>query len=187
MASTITVPQFAELRTRPARVQLIDVRSPSEYATGHIPGAVNMPMDQVQSRLPDLQGEDSIVLVCQSGRRARMVAGLLEPCGKELRILEGGTSAWVKAGLPVVATSVTRWSLERQVRFAAGLLVLTGVILALTTNLYGIYLAGFIGLGLTFSGVSGLCPMGNLLGLMPWNRGASCSFEAPKAGNSQCA
>jgi Protein of unknown function (DUF2892) len=115
------------------------------------------------------------------------VAGLLEPCGKELRILEGGTSAWIKAGLPVVATSVTRWSLERQVRFAAGLLVLTGVALALTTNLLWIYLAGFIGLGLTFSGISGLCPMGGLLGLMPWNRGASCSFEAPKAGHGECA
>ena len=124
MASTISVPQFAQLKTQPARVQLIDVRSPSEYATGHIPGAVNMPMEQVQSRLPDLESQDFIVLVCQSGQRARMVAGLLEPCGKELRILEGGTSAWIKAGLPVVATSVTRWSLERQVRFAAGLLVL---------------------------------------------------------------
>jgi rhodanese-related sulfurtransferase len=187
MAATISIPQFAELRTGPERFQLIDVRSPSEYATGHIPGAVNMPMEQVQSRLPDLEGEDSIVLVCQSGQRARMVAGLLEPCGKELRILEGGTSAWIKAGLPVVATSVTRWSLERQVRFAAGLLVLTGVILALTTSLYWIYLAGFIGFGLTFSGVSGLCPMGSLLGLMPWNRRASCSFEAPKTGSGQCA
>jgi rhodanese-related sulfurtransferase len=187
MASIISVPQFAQLQSGPERVQLIDVRSPSEYATGHIPGAINMPMDQVQSRLPDLERESAIVLVCQSGQRARMVAGLLEPCGKELRILEGGTSAWIKAGLPVVATSVTRWSLERQVRFAAGLLVLTGVLLALTTNLYWIYLAGFIGLGLTFSGVSGLCPMGSLLGLMPWNRGAPCSFEAPNAGSGQCA
>ena len=136
MASVISVPQFAQLQSGPERVQLIDVRSPSEYATGHIPGAVNMPMDQVQSRLPDLEREGAIVLVCQSGQRARMVAGLLEPCGKELRILEGGTSAWIKAGLPVVATSVTRWSLERQVRFAAGLFVLTGVVLALTTSLY---------------------------------------------------
>ena len=150
MASMISVPKFAELKTGPERFQLIDVRSPSEYATGHIPGAVNMPMDQVQSRLPDLEGEDAIVLVCQSGQRARMVAGLLEPCGKELSILEGGTSAWIKAGLPVVATSVTRWSLERQVRFAAGLLVLTGVVLALTASLLWIYLAGFIGLGADF-------------------------------------
>jgi len=187
MASVISVPQFSDLKTGPKRFQLIDVRSPSEYATGHIPGAVNMPMEQVQSRLPDLEDEDAIVLVCQSGQRARMVAGLLKPCGKELSILEGGTAAWIKAGLPVVATSVTRWSLERQVRLAAGLLVLTGVILALTTSLYWIYLAAFIGSGLTFSSVSGLCPMGSLLELMPWNRGASCSFEAPKAGSGQCA
>lgn len=187
MASVISVPQFSDLKSRPKKFQLIDVRSPSEYATGHIPGAVNMPMEQVQSRLPDLENEDAIVLVCQSGQRARMVAGLLEPCGKELSILEGGTSAWVKAGLPIVSTSVTRWSLERQVRFAAGLHVLTGVVLALTISIHWIYLSGFVGLGLTFSGISGLCPMGSLLGLMPWNRGASCSFEAPKAGRGECA
>jgi len=185
MAESINVRQFAELKTGAERFHLIDVRSPSEYATGHIPGAVNMPMDQVQSRLPDLEGEDSIVLVCQSGQRARIVAGLLETCGKDLCILEGGTSAWMKAGLPVVVTSVTQWSLERQVRFAAGLIVLTGVILALTVNLRWIYLSGFVGLGLTFSGVSGLCPMGSLLGLMPWNRGASCSFEAQNANRSE--
>lgn len=187
MASIISVPQLAELKAGSGRFSLIDVRSPSEYATGHIPGAMNMPMDQVQSRIPDLERENAIVLVCQSGQRARMVAGLLEPCGKDLCILEGGTSAWIKAGLPIVGSSVTRWSLERQVRFAAGLLVLTGVVLALTVSFYWIYLSGFVGLGLTFSGVSGLCPMGSLLGLMPWNRGASCSFEAPKAGTGQCA
>ena len=165
MASTISVPQFAQLKTQLARVQVVDVRSPSEYATGHIPGAVNMPMEQVQSRLPDLEGEDSIVLVCQSGQRARMVAGLLEPCGKELRILEGGTSAWIKAGLPVVTTSVTRWSLERQVRFAAGLLVLAGVILALTTSLHWIYLAVFIGLGAYFFRRERTLPHGKPAGL----------------------
>jgi rhodanese-related sulfurtransferase len=187
MASIISVPRFAELKTGPERFHLIDVRSPSEYATGHIPGAVNMPMDQVESRISDLDREGAIVLVCQSGQRARMVAGLLEPCGKELRILEGGTSAWIKAGLPIVATSVTRWSLERQVRFAAGLLVLTGVVLALAISSRWMYLSGFIGLGLTFSGVSGLCPLGSLLGLMPWNRGASCSFEAQNVDRGQCA
>ncbi|HKV92828.1 MAG TPA: rhodanese-like domain-containing protein [Candidatus Angelobacter sp.] len=186
MVSVVSVPQFSDLKTRSKRFLLIDVRSPSEYATGHIPGAVNMPMEQVPSRLPDLEGEDAIVLVCQSGHRARMVAGLLEPSGKLLSILEGGTSAWLEAGLPVVTTSVTRWSLERQVRFAAGLLVLTGIVLALTTNIRWIYLVGFVGLGLAFSGISGLCPMGSLLSCMPWNRGALCSFEAPSASGVGC-
>ena len=127
MAASISVSELMDSKDG-KRFHLVDVRSPSEFATGHIPGAVSIPMDQIESRVPDLDRDGPIVLVCQSGKRARMVAGLLEPCGKDLLVLEGGTSAWVKAGHPTVASARTRWSLERQVRLGAGLLVLTGVI-----------------------------------------------------------
>ena len=90
MASIISVPKFAELKTGPKRFQLIDVRSPSEYATGHIPGAVNMPMDQVQSRLPDLDGGDAIILVCQSGQRARRWQGCLSHAARSCESLTVG-------------------------------------------------------------------------------------------------
>jgi hypothetical protein len=143
-------------------------------------------MDQIEARIRDLDRDGPIVLVCQSGKRARMVAGLLEPCGKDLLVLEGGTSAWVKAGHSTVANIRTRWSLERQTRLGAGLLVLTGVILALTTSPLWIYLAGFVGLGLTFAGLTDICPMGLLLGLLPWNRSSHCGLGSQKGAGENC-
>jgi hypothetical protein len=73
---------------------------------------------------------------------------------------------------PTVATSKVRWSLERQVRLGAGLLILTGAALAALLHPYWILLSGFAGLGLTFAGLTDFCPMGLLLAKMPWNRAA---------------
>lgn len=170
MTPSITV---AELRTQP-QSQLIDVRSPSEFAAGHIPGAINIPMDQIESRIDDLSATMPIALVCQMGKRARMTATLLEPCHRQLTVLEGGTNAWLAAGLPLVTNVKTRWSLERQVRFGAGLLVLTGAILALTVSAHWLYLSGFVGLGLTFAGLTDFCPMAEILARMPWNATSHC-------------
>jgi len=109
---------ITEMHQLPRPAQLIDVRSGSEFASGHIPGAVNIPMDQIEARLDDLRPGVPIILVCQTGKRARMTADLLEPCQRQISVLEGGTSAWIQAGLPVVTSVKTRWSLERQVRWA---------------------------------------------------------------------
>ena len=146
MNPTVTISQ---LRSKSSPAQLVDVRSASEFSSGHIPGAVNIPMDQIEARVDDLDHKLPIVLICQTGKRARMTAGLLEPCGRQVAVLDGGTKAWINAGLPVVASVRTRWSLERQVRLGAGLLVLTGVILALIVNQRWLFLCGFVGLGLT--------------------------------------
>ena len=70
----------------------------------------------------------------------------------------------------MVVNANTRWALERQVRLIAGLLVLIGTALALGVNRHWVYLAGFVGLGLTFAGLSDICPMAVLLCRMPWNR-----------------
>jgi len=157
-------------------VQLVDVRSISEFAAGHIGSAVNIPLDQLEGRIADLRPGVPIVLVCQAGTRARMAAGLLEPCGRELAVLEGGTNAWTSAGLPLVRSLKTRWSLERQVRLGAGLLVLTGVLLSLRAHGYWVFLAAFAGLGLTFAGLTDFCPMGILLARMPWNKRSHCAI-----------
>jgi rhodanese-related sulfurtransferase len=171
----------ADLRSQPpAQAQLVDVRSPSEFASGHIPGAVNIPMDQIESRLADLNA-GLIVLICQMGKRARMTANLLEPCHRQIAILEGGTSAWIQADLPVVTSLKTRWSLERQVRLGAGLLVLLGAMLALTVNPRWLLLSAFIGLGLVFAGLTDICPMAEILGKMPWNGRSHCQLPAPNA------
>jgi rhodanese-related sulfurtransferase len=152
-----------------SQYQWIDVRSSGEFASGHIPGAINIPMDQIESRLDDILPQLPIVLVCQAGKRARMVAGLIEPCRKDVTVLEGGTAAWASAGLPLVISVKSRFSLERQVRLIAGLLVLTGVVLALTLNPNWIYLSAVVGAGLTFAGLTDICLMAGLLTRMPWN------------------
>jgi len=168
------------------RAQWIDVRSASEYATGHLPGAVNMPMEEIEARRDDLSANVPIVLVCQSGNRARLVAGLLEPSRDDVAVLEGGTRAWIRAGLPVVVSARTRWSMERQVRLGAGLLVTSGILLARVANSYWLYLALIAGLGLLFAGLTDFCPMAVLFAKLPWNRVAQPRMAQPGEKRESC-
>jgi rhodanese-related sulfurtransferase len=85
-------------------------------------------------------------------------------------VVEGGTLAWIAANLPVTRSAVKMISLERQVRIAAGSLVLIGVLLGwfVHRGFYG--LAAFVGAGLVFAGITDFCGMGLLLAKLPWNR-----------------
>jgi len=152
------------------RYQLIDVRSSGEYAAAHIPGAVNIPLEQVETRFADMHVTDPVVLVCQSGKRACMGHDLLDAHRDDLLILDGGTSAWEALSLPIVSGMNSRWSIERQVRLAAGVLVLVGVLLSVIVAQPWIWLAGFVGAGLSFAGLTNVCGMASLFAIMPWNR-----------------
>ena len=92
-------------------------------------------------------------------------------------MVEGGTSAWASAGLPVNKGTSEVISLERQVRIAAGALVFSGVLLAHFVNPVFIWLSGFIGAGLIFAGTTDWCGMGILISKMPWNQKGSCSCQ----------
>jgi rhodanese-related sulfurtransferase len=173
MKREITAEELRSRLNRGEHILMVDVRTTSEYAAGHIPGAVNIPMDEVEARLEDLGNGTQVVLVCQSGGRAGITCGLLEPHHDNLAVLTGGTSAWENAGMPIVRTTSTRWSIDRQVRLIAGLIVLLGTLLAVTTSTGWLYVAMFIGAGLTFSGLTNFCGMALLLAKMPWNRPAS--------------
>lgn len=84
---SITSPDV--LRDNPAGYgRLIDVRSAAEFAIGHIPGATNVPMEQVEMRMPDI-GEGPVVLLCEAGARAAIVAGWLEE-RQPVSVLSGG-------------------------------------------------------------------------------------------------
>jgi rhodanese-related sulfurtransferase len=157
--------------------QMVDVRTATEYASGHIPCTVNIPMDQFDARRKDLRRETGLVLVCKGGRRAQIVAGWLG-AQADVRVLEGGTDAWVRGGLDVVTSAKTRWSLERQVRLGAGLLVLAATVLVVFGVHGAIWLAMFVGAGLTFAGATDICMMGILLAKMPWNQARSVTHEA---------
>ena len=185
MSEFVVVKQLKARCAAGQRMQLVDVRSPSEYGTGHLAGSVNIPLEQVESRLDDL-GNDPIVLICKTGNRARMAAGLLMPCRKEISILEGGTDAWSKAGNVLIRNRKTRWSLERQVRLGAGALVLAGAIFGLMLNPHWIYLSAFVGLGLSMAGLADFCPMALLLGKMPWNGPRDCGGPIVDSENRSC-
>lgn len=166
----VTVTELNTRLNQGERFQLIDVRTPQEYAEGHVPGAMNLPMDQAEARLNDLQRQDPVVLICQSGRRAGMTCELLKSHHDGLVVLEGGTKAWMDAQLPVVKTASTRLPLMRQVQIGAGSLVLIGTLLSLFVAKAWIGLAIFVGSGLLLAGTTGFCGMAILLEKMPWNR-----------------
>lgn len=185
MSKTITAEELAG-REIGTSIQLIDVRSATEFRAGHIPQAVNIPMDEIESRVMDLDERRAIVVVCQSGQRARIAAGLLAACREDVAVLEGGTNAWKRADLPVVVSNRVRWSLERQVRLGAGLIVVIGTLLGAFVNPGWLGLSAFVGLGLCFAGLTDICPMGILLSRMPWNAVSRCHVAGTGANKAQC-
>ena len=164
------------------RIQIIDVRSPQEFDEGHVPGAINIPLEQVESRLDDLHAVDPAILVCQSGRRAEMCQQILERHRANLRVLAGGTSAWIDNGFPVVKTVATRLPLMRQVQIAAGSLALIGAALGYFLHPAWGFLAMFVGTGLIVAGTTGFCGMAHILAAMPWNKPRS---QPPTKGHLQ--
>lgn len=164
----------ALLRTRPD-VRLLDVRTPGEFETAHIRGAYNVPLDTLGEHADGIRTRVTapVVLVCQSGARARRAEEALRGAGMpNLHVLDGGMYGWVATGRPV-QRGRERISLERQVRIAAGSLTATGALLALTVNPLFAVIPGFVGSGLVFAGVTDTCAMGLLLARLPYNRRAS--------------
>ncbi len=180
---TIDAPTLAERlgdATGPAPT-LIDVRTPVEFEAGHIPGAVNVPLDELKGSLDDLGGvlqDHDVVLVCRSGQRAGQAQEALHGVGLgHSKVLTGGLVGWEATGGDV-SRGRQAWELERQVRLAAGSLVVTGIV-ASTVAPRAKWLAAFVGGGLVFAAVSNTCAMGMALARMPWNkRGARATGSA---------
>lgn len=76
-------------------VQIIDVRTSEEYAEGHIPGAVHIPLDTLETRLDELAEDQSYLLVCRSGSRSAQAQQVLEQHGiTHTYNMQGGVTAW---------------------------------------------------------------------------------------------
>jgi rhodanese-related sulfurtransferase len=186
MTETIAIPPVigpdqleALLRERPD-IRLLDVRTPGEHESAHIRGAYNVPLDTLGEHGPEIRAhvEAPVVLVCQSGQRARKAEEALKGAGMpNLHVLEGGVNGWTAAGKPVVR-GAERISLERQVRIAAGAIAAAGGILALTLNPWFALLPAIMGSGLVFAGVTDACAMAMILTAVPYNRAASCDVTA---------
>ena len=149
---------------------MIDVRTPAEFGSVHATGALNHPMESFDCEHVDYPEDQEIHVICQSGGRSMKVCQKLESAGFERVVnVEGGTSAWDGAGLPVIAGKKAM-SLERQVRIAAGALVVIGAVVGHFYNPAGYGLSAFVGAGLVFAGVTDTCGMGMIIAKMPWNR-----------------
>ncbi len=159
--------------------KLLDVRTPAEFETVHIPGSYNVPLDALDEHRDELRRHltEPVVLVCRSGNRAGQAERKLAEVGMpNLKVLEGGLLAWEAAGAPV-RRGRPRWDIERQVRLIAGTLVLAGVVGSVFFE-PAKWLAGAVGAGLAFAALSNTCAMGMLLSKLPYNRGASCDVGA---------
>ncbi|HTJ79656.1 MAG TPA: rhodanese-like domain-containing protein [Rariglobus sp.] len=154
---------------------VIDVRTPVEFSEVHAQTAVNIPLDRISgAELAAVGCSDCsrpVYLLCRSGQRATKAAEKLKADGfTQTVVIEGGTLAWIDAGLPVARGATKVISLERQVRIAAGAIVFSAVLLAHFVNPHFVWLAAFVGAGLVFAGITDFCGMGLLIARLPWNQ-----------------
>ncbi len=171
--TTISPRQLAEL-CKDGQIDLIDVRTPVEYRELHVAAARNVPLDKLNPAavMETRNGskDEPLYLICRSGSRGRQACEKFLAAGfANVVNVEGGTLAWAECGLPVVRGKKAI-SLERQVRIAAGLLVLLGALLGWLVHPALVGLAAFVGAGLVFAGITDTCGMGLLLARMPWNQ-----------------
>lgn len=171
---TVDAHGLAELLAAPGAPRILDVRTPAEFETAHIPGSYNVPLDLLREHRDEICAhlDDDVVLVCRSGQRAGQAEEALRDAGlPNLHILAGGIVDWEVKGLPVNRGS-QKWELERQVRLVAGSVVLTAVLTSVALP-RAKWVAGAVGAGLAFAALSNTCAMGMLLSKLPYNRGAT--------------
>jgi rhodanese-related sulfurtransferase len=152
-------------------IHLVDVREKMEFAGGRVSGASSIPLGELEERHKELDHSKPIYVMCRTGRRSGEAQRKLKALGFTNVInVAGGIEAWRKEDLPLERDDHAPWSIERQVRFTAGLLVLTGVVLSLFVHPYFLALSGFVGFGLAFTAAIDWCGMGLLIAKMPWNK-----------------
>ncbi|MFF3171291.1 rhodanese-like domain-containing protein [Streptomyces sp. NPDC057900] len=174
----------AQAAARLTEFTVIDVRGPGEYASGHVPGALNIPLDRLSEAVPALKSASArgaLLVVCASGVRSTRACDILSAADIDAATLTGGTSAWEGEGrdLDRPAGSRSGWPMERQVRLAAGSLVVAGL-LAGVRYPAARWLSAGIGAGLVYSAVTDTCGMAAVLSRLPYNRDprAAASLDA---------
>jgi hydroxyacylglutathione hydrolase len=89
-------------------LQVVDVRQPGEYTSGHVPGAIHIPLARLAERVTQLRPERPTAVLCAGGYRSSAATGILARLGfRHLFNVVGGTSAWVNAGYPVETVRAT--------------------------------------------------------------------------------
>lgn len=171
MAITMISPTEAR-RAMADGALLVDIRGADEHARERIPGAVNVPLDKIDTL--SREGRP-LIFHCRSGMRTSAGAAALEDAadGAPCYILEGGLQAWRAAEQPVTLDRGRPLEIMRQVQLVAGGLILAGVALGAFVAPGFYALSAFVGAGLMTAGATGWCGMARLLAVMPWNRRAA--------------
>ena len=154
------------------KARVLDVRSAAEYRSGHIEGAVHLPIEELEKLTHYPAGEDGteLWLVCQSGKRAERARLHLAGLGVAGCVLENGMNAWQEAGLPVVREKGAPLPLIRQVQIIIGLVNLAGLALGWRHTPLWLAVPAFTSCGLLAAGITGRCGLAILLAKMPWNK-----------------
>jgi rhodanese-related sulfurtransferase len=163
---------------------IVDVREPDEHRREHVAGAALHPSSAFSvTGFPAATPGRRVLVLCRSGNRAGKVAAALRSAGRnDVDVIEGGITAWMAQGLPVVRNAKAPLPIIRQVMIAAGAMQLGFTIAAAATgNPWWLVGTGFVGAGLFFAGASGICPMATVLGKMPWNQTSGGTALAPAA------
>jgi rhodanese-related sulfurtransferase len=156
---------------------ILDVRTAAEVKAAGLPDCLHIPLHELTPER--LQAEiiksgkngSHVYLLCQAGRRAEMAADQLKGnIDAELYVIEGGMNLVQQSNIDLVKEGKKVLPLDRQMRIAAGLMVVTGAALGASVNPAFYALSAFIGGGLVFAGVTNICPLTGLISKMPWNR-----------------
>lgn len=155
---------------------ILDVRESDEFEAEHIPNSIHVPLSCFESKAPailnGLAGQ-KILLMCKGGKRAQIAADRIATFGlaatPSIEVYKGGIDEWKTQGKPTACAKAGHFPIMRQVQLIAGLLVLASTLASVFLNPHFVYVAMFVGTGLTVAGFSGFCLMAELLAKMPWN------------------
>jgi sulfur dioxygenase len=155
------------------KLHILDVRTPGEFASLRIAGSVNVPFERLDppALLARFGADTPLYCVCQTGTRSQLAADRLRAAGfTNVVHVDGGTNAWTSAELPLLRGERSVISLERQVRIAAGLISVLGIIAGALIHPAGYAVSALVGGGLVYAGVSNTCGMSMVLARLPWNQ-----------------
>lgn len=154
-----------------AGAQFADVREKAEFGAVRVEGALLTPLSSFPGAADVLDKSRPVLTLCTVGVRAAQAAEILAARGfRDVAVIHGGLDAWQAQGLPVIVGQAGGWTLERQMRLGAGLIILTGASLGVLIHPVFFGLCAFVGAGLAYSGLTGRCGMVFVLLRMPWNR-----------------
>jgi len=162
---------------------IIDVREPAEFRELHLDDAVNIPSSRYQVADFEPFRRRTIRLICNSGRRARLVKAELDAAAfPRVEICAVQMQSYGEGGAIGVEGS---WTLDRQLRLTLGVLLLVALLGAQLVSPWFLTIAGVVAVGLTFTAVIDRCYLKMIIANLPWNRCAPAPTGAPDGGDPQ--